>query len=76
MTEADLEHIHQHLRAELESVRSTIDAIYYAPQWASGSSEYLKPIIGMAKQAQADFPEIDFSRSILVGDSMSDIERV
>ena len=28
----------------------------------------------MAMQAKADFPEIEFSRSVIVGDSISDME--
>jgi histidinol phosphatase-like enzyme len=31
-----------------------------------------KPSIGMALQAQRDFPDIDFSRSLMIGDSESD----
>ncbi len=73
MTESDLESIHLHMQAEAQRAGARIDAIYHAPQLASENSEYRKPNIGMAKQAQADFPEIDFSKSILVGDSMSDI---
>ena len=33
-----------------------------------------KPRIGMALQAQSDFPEIDFAKSIIVGDSLSDMQ--
>jgi HAD superfamily hydrolase (TIGR01662 family) len=33
-----------------------------------------KPDIGMALQAKKIFPEIDFSKSIMVGDSSSDME--
>jgi D-glycero-D-manno-heptose 1,7-bisphosphate phosphatase len=33
-----------------------------------------KPGIGLAMQAKKRFPEIDFARSVLVGDSDSDME--
>lgn len=33
-----------------------------------------KPNCGMAHQAKQDFPEIDFQKSIMVGNSMSDME--
>ncbi|MGC9141834.1 MAG: HAD-IIIA family hydrolase, partial [Caldimicrobium sp.] len=36
--------------------------------------ECRKPKVGMALQAKKDFPEIDFSKSIIVGDSREDIE--
>lgn len=32
-----------------------------------------KPQIGMAKQAKKDFPEIDFAKCIMVGDTGSDM---
>jgi len=51
-----------------------IDQIYYAPQLKSENSIYRKPKTGMADQANIDFPEIDFSKSIIVGDSHSDME--
>ena len=34
----------------------------------------VKSNIGMALQAQQDFPEIDFSKSILIGDSITDVQ--
>jgi D-glycero-D-manno-heptose 1,7-bisphosphate phosphatase len=33
-----------------------------------------KPDTGMSKQAKKDFPEIDFAKSIIVGDSVSDMQ--
>lgn len=33
-----------------------------------------KPNTGMALQAQKDFPEIDFNRSVMVGDGLHDME--
>jgi histidinol-phosphate phosphatase family protein len=33
-----------------------------------------KPNVGMAMQAKQDFPNIDFKRSIIVGNSLSDME--
>jgi len=36
--------------------------------------ECRKPNTGMALQAQADFPEINFEKSIMVGDSVTDME--
>ena len=36
--------------------------------------KYLPPNTGMAFQAKADFPGIDFSKSVMVGDSISDME--
>jgi histidinol phosphatase-like enzyme len=33
-----------------------------------------KPAIGMALQAQQDFPEVDFNRSLMIGDNLTDMQ--
>jgi histidinol phosphatase-like enzyme len=38
------------------------------------NSPMRKPEIGMAIQAKRDLPEIDFSKSIIVGDMITDME--
>ncbi|RXK86232.1 D-glycero-alpha-D-manno-heptose-1,7-bisphosphate 7-phosphatase [Filimonas effusa] len=73
MTVADLEGIHSHMLAEMARFGGVIDKIYYAPDLDS-SSFNRKPNPGMAFQAQADFPTIDFSRSIMVGNKLSDMQ--
>ncbi len=74
MTENDLKTIHEHLLSILKKESITIDKIYYAPDLASTKSMIRKPNIGMALQAKKDFPEINFSKSIMIGDSLSDIQ--
>ncbi|MCX6310520.1 MAG: HAD family hydrolase [Bacteroidetes bacterium] len=73
-THEDLKAIHDFMKGELEKEGGKIDAVYYAPQSSSENSPMRKPGIGMALQAKNDFPEIDFSKSIMVGDTKSDIE--
>ena len=51
-----------------------IDASYYSPYLASENHPDRKPGTGMGLKAKSDFPEIDLSRSIMVGDSMTDME--
>ena len=70
----DLAAIHAYMKSEIEQAGGRIDAIYYAPQLASENSPMRKPGTGMALQAQKDFPQIDFTKSIMVGDSGSDME--
>jgi histidinol-phosphate phosphatase family protein len=74
MTHEDLYVVHDYLSSELTKVGAKIDAYYYAPQLASEKSEMRKPLPGMAYEAKKQFPEIDFSKSIMVGDSISDLE--
>ncbi|MDB0006682.1 HAD family hydrolase [Flavobacteriales bacterium] len=74
MTENDLSKVHNHLHKEVEKLNGRIDAIYHAPQLESENSIMRKPNTGMAHLAQKEFPSIEFSKSIMVGDSISDME--
>ena len=74
MTEEDLKKVHNYMLSEIKNAGGRIDNIYFAPGLASPTNELRKPNIGMAHQAQKDFPEIDFSKSVMIGDSPSDIE--
>ena len=73
-SEADLEKIHQYMLAKITNAGGRIDKIYVSPHLESENSPNRKPNIGMALQAKRDFPEIDFSRSIMAGDSLIDMQ--
>ncbi|MCK9220429.1 MAG: HAD-IIIA family hydrolase [Bacteroidales bacterium] len=73
MTVQDVEQIHQRMIQESNSSGAVIHAVYYAPQLASSGSVMRKPNVGMALQARKQFPEIRFKRSVMVGDSLSDM---
>ncbi len=70
----DLELIHKNMLYEISYHGGKIDKVYFSPYLSSENHPTRKPGIGMALQAKEDFPEIDFKRSIIIGDSMSDIE--
>ena len=70
MTEEQLTLVHAHLKEQIPE----IDRIYHSPYLARENSKMRKPNIGMALAAKNDFPEIDFQKSIMVGDSPSDME--
>lgn len=70
----DLAAIHRKMKDEVSHAGGRIDAVFYAPQLAAEHSPMRKPGIGMALAAKQNFPEIDFSRSIMVGDTASDME--
>lgn len=73
MKEKDLIDIHSKMIKIIKSKKGKIDKIYYCTD-VNNSSINRKPNIGMAKQALKDFPEIDFSRCLMVGDSITDKE--
>ena len=74
MDEEDLELIHGYMNNLFEEYGGKIDKFYFAPQLASENSPFRKPNTGMGLTAKKDFPEIDFERSIMIGDSETDIE--
>ncbi len=74
MTERNLLDIHAYCSELLEVENGHIDHYYFAPNLASENSDLRKPNSGMALLAKQEFPAIDFKKSIMVGDSDSDIE--
>ena len=54
--------------------QTIFDLVLYCPFEDGHPSDCRKPGIGMPKAAQEKFPEIDFTKSLVVGDSPSDIE--
>ncbi|MBS1513228.1 MAG: HAD family hydrolase [Bacteroidetes bacterium] len=67
----DLEIIHTNMKSDVEEVGGKIDAIYFCPELESPNR---KPNPGMGLQAAKDFPDIDLTKAIMVGNTMSDME--
>jgi histidinol-phosphate phosphatase family protein len=74
MTEVDLLRVHAYLVYEIENAGGKINGIYHCPHLSAIECECRKPNSGMAYMAQRDLPHIDFKKSIMVGDSASDME--
>ncbi|MBO5848738.1 MAG: HAD family hydrolase [Bacteroidales bacterium] len=74
MTIEDVISVHNYMNQQIENQGGKIDKIYFCPQLKSVADNYRKPSPKMAFFAKDDFPEIDFSKSIMVGDMNSDIE--
>ncbi len=68
-----LETIHKNMTAEIEKAGGRIDAIYFCPDLEDDSPNR-KPNPGMGLQAVAKFPDIDVSKSIMVGNTLSDMQ--
>ena len=73
MSENDLHKIHNYMLAEISKVGGRVDAVYFCPALKNSGNKCRKPEIGMALQAQEEFPEVDFTKSIMIGDSNSDM---
>ncbi len=69
----DLHIIHKNMVAEIALHGGRIDKVYCCTD-LEATSPCRKPNTGMALQAKKDFPAIDFSKSIMVGNTISDME--
>lgn len=74
MSHSDLELVHKKMVAEIKSAGGRIDEILCCTQLASDPTNFRKPKPDMAYQAKEIFCDIDFAKSIMVGDSQSDID--
>lgn len=74
MSEKRLADIHNYMINTVKVNKGRIDAVYWCPDLVQKSNNCRKPGIKMAEMAKRDFPDIDFSKSIMVGDSKSDME--
>jgi D-glycero-alpha-D-manno-heptose 1-phosphate guanylyltransferase len=72
MTENDLAGIHDYMTTEVENAGGRIDKIYYCTSIDNKHPDR-KPNPGMAFHAKRDFPEIDFSKSVMIGNKLSDM---
>ena len=68
-----VDRIHDHLQSELNRINARIDAFFYCPH-DKNSCDCRKPLPGLYEQAKKRFPEITPETSVMVGDSLSDIQ--
>lgn len=73
MTIQELTLIHKKLKAEIATEGGRIDSFYFCPDLEDNSPNR-KPQPGMAFQAKKDYPNIEFSKSIMVGNRLSDMK--
>ena len=73
MTVETLREIHLNMKSEVANAGGRIDKVYSCTA-LSDADHNRKPNVGMGHQAQQDFPQIDFRKSIMVGNSISDME--
>jgi D-glycero-D-manno-heptose 1,7-bisphosphate phosphatase len=72
-TSDDVRQIHSALNRWLQSHGAHIDAFYFCPH-DTQQCNCRKPLPGLFEQARADFPQIAAASSLMIGDSLSDIE--
>lgn len=62
--------IHKNMMQEIEEAGGRIDKIYFCPDMESPNR---KPNPGMGLQAMKEFPEIVLSKSMMIGNTLSDM---
>jgi len=73
LTTEELSIIHQTMLNEIKLAGGRIDEIYFCPD-LEDSSPNRKPNHGMALQAKHDFPQINFSKTLMIGNKLSDMQ--
>lgn len=73
MTETDLKEIHSRMLQAIQNVGGSIDHIYHCTSTDNKHPER-KPNPGMAVLSKKDHPEINFSRSLIIGNKLSDMQ--
>ena len=73
MSEGDLSDIHALMQTEIGHAGGRIDAVFHCPG-IEPKTFCRKPNPGMAVEARDKFPDIDFARSIIVGNKRSDLQ--
>jgi len=73
MTEQDLSAIHDRMMQVISTAGGRIDRIYHCPD-LDEASPCRKPNPGMGFRAKMEFPQIDFSASIMVGNTLGDMQ--
>jgi histidinol-phosphate phosphatase family protein len=69
----DLHTIHANMEEAVKQAGGRIDAVYYCSDMED-DSPYRKPNPGMGHAACRQFPDIDPARSVMIGNTMSDME--
>jgi D-glycero-D-manno-heptose 1,7-bisphosphate phosphatase len=72
MTVEDLKEIHKKMESGINKAGGRIDGIYFCPDTDEGSPNR-KPNPGMGFQAKRDYPGVDFSTSVMVGNTPGDM---
>lgn len=74
LSKEELDVIHDRMKQDLLRVGAPVSAVYTALERKGEEPFMRKPQVKMAEMAKREFPEIDFSKSIMVGDTDGDIQ--
>jgi D-glycero-D-manno-heptose 1,7-bisphosphate phosphatase len=70
---AEMEQIHDYMLERIRKGGGDITDIFVSPWLEEDQNPYRKPGAGMTEEALKKYPDIDYSRSVMVGDSVTDM---
>ena len=73
MSDGDLLNIHENMIHVIQQHGGRIDKIYYCTALSNGDINR-KPNPGMAYQIKKDYQDVDLSKTVMIGDSDSDLK--
>lgn len=73
MTEIDLAILHHKMLTAIEEAGGRVDRIYHCPSLSTDNDPLRKPLPGMGLLAKKDYPSVDFSKAIMLGDTKGDM---
>ena len=73
MTERNLLEIHAYMCDQIHREGGRITKCFFAPNLKGDSEDMRKPGPVMAQLAKQEYPEVEFNRAIMIGDTDSDI---
>mgnify|MGYP000987199891 CR=1 FL=1 len=73
MTECNLKEIHTYMCDSVVRLGGRIEKVYFASNLKDELPDNRKPLPAMALMAKSEYPSVDFEKSIMVGDTDSDI---
>ena len=74
MSEVELAILHHKMLTAIEEAGGRVDRVYYCPSIRNDNDPMRKPSPGMGLLAQVDYPDVDFAKAIMVGDTRPDME--
>ena len=73
MTAAQVEEIHAFFIQKVKDAGGKIDSVYFCPHLRTEHCICRKPNVGLGLKARKQFTEVQFSKSIMVGDTLNDM---
>ena len=73
MTEQDLQEIHNYMLDKIKQEGGRVDDIFFAHNLKNAKNDRRKPLPTMGLEAKIKNPKINFSKSIMIGDTNSDM---